>query len=129
MFQSVVKKFSRIEKEVGTSVGLNGSETKVITCLATTEELTHTQLVKLCDTDKAAMSRILNKMEKNELIKSGYSTNNKKTLYTRLTDQGKKIAFKIKEAFDNCINKYFGKLSQEDNKIFFSLFKKVLKEE
>lgn len=128
MFQEIAKRFSHMEKEIGNNIGLNSSEAKVISCLATNEELTHTELGKMCDTDKSAMSRILNKMEEKELIASNYNSNNKKTLYTRLTERGKKLAEKIKLSFENCVNKYFGKLSVEDNKLFFNLFSKILKE-
>ena len=111
--KEITKKLFKVEKDVGDTVGLNRSETKVISYLLDNEKLTHTQIVTLCETDKSAVSRVLNKMEKKGLIQSNYSENNKKTLYANLTQTGKQIAENLKTAYDKCVNELFGKLSKK----------------
>ena len=115
--KEITKKLFKVEKDVGDTVGLNRSETKVISYLLDNEKLTHTQIVTLCETDKSAVSRVLNKMEKKGLIQSNYSENNKKTLYANLTQTGKQIAENLKTAYDKCVNELFGKLTKKDKEV------------
>jgi len=124
-FKEFIKRFSRLEKEVGKEVGINNSEAKVISYLSANEQLTHTELGKLCNADKAAMSRLLNKLETDKIIKSDHSESNKKNLYSKLTEQGKKLAEKIKSAFEEKKARYFAKLSQAEAEILMALFNKM----
>lgn len=128
-FQEFVKRFTHMQKDIGKNTGLNSSEAKVIACLADDENLTHSEIGKMCNADKSAMSRLLSKMEKKDLIESTYKDSNKKSLYARLTEHGKKLAYKIKASYERLVSKYFGKLTSEENKLFFNLFKKLLKEQ
>ena len=112
--KEIARKLFKLEKDMGNEVGLNRSETQVISYLAEKENLAHSEIVTLCEADKAAVSRVLTNMEKKGLIQSNHKTNNKKTLYATLTESGKKMAEKLQEAFDKHIVKHFGKLSTKD---------------
>ena len=65
-------------------MGLNRSETEVISYLADKNQLTHKEIVTMCEADKAAVSRVLSGMEKKGLIQSSHEHNNKKTLYLNI---------------------------------------------
>ena len=126
MFKEMSKRLYKFEREVGKDVGLNNSETKVIVCLNEKPGLTHKELGEVCNADKAAMSRILNKMEQKELILSNHDSNNRKTLHNKLTEHGKKIAERIKEMHRKHSEKYFSKLSQQEYNILTSIISKLL---
>ena len=127
MFKEMSKRFYKLEKDVGKDVGLNNSETKVIVCLDAKPGLTHKELGEFCNADKAAISRILNKMEQKDLILSNHDINNRKTLHNKLTEQGKKIAEKIKELHKKHREKYFSKLSQQDYNSLIEIMEKIFR--
>ena len=119
--KEIAKKLFKLEKEVGNEVGLNRSETQVISFLADKNNLTHTEIVSMCESDKAAISRVLTNMEKKGLIESNHEENNKKTLHAKLTETGEKVAQNLKTVFEKCFNKYFGKLSKKDKEAIKNL--------
>ena len=71
------------------------------------------------------MSRILNKLENEKIIKSDHNETNKKNLYSKLTEQGKTIAEKIKNAFEKKKTEYFACLSKAEEEILMALFSKM----
>ena len=119
--KEIAKKLFKLEKDIGNEVGLNRSETQVISCLADKNELTHTEIVTMCEVDKAAVSRVLSNMEKKGLIESTHEENNKKTLHAKLTEAGEKVVHNLKTAFDKCFDKHFGKLSKKDKEAIKNL--------
>ena len=123
IIHEIKKKITKLERDIASKVGLNCSETSVISCLDKNKKLSHTELVKIGNFDKSALSRLLSKMAQKDLIKSSYGENNKKTLYSILTEKGKVFAENIKKYFDELLGKYFKKGSEEFE-LFLSMFKK-----
>ncbi|MCQ2565097.1 MAG: MarR family winged helix-turn-helix transcriptional regulator [Clostridia bacterium] len=125
--QQAVKKFENVEREVSNLTGLNVSEVEVVFYLQSAGSLSHTNICKLCNAAKAAVSRVLAKMEAKELIESYYEGSNKKTLFSKLTSKGNEIALKIKESFNYIVKDGLVGLTKEETNTFLRLLAKIVK--
>lgn len=125
--QQAVKQFENVEREVSNLADLNVSEVEVVFYIDNFGTLSHTSICKLCNADKAAVSRVLAKMETKGLIESFYDASNKKTLFCKLTSKGNDVALNIKESFNNMFKTKLAKLSKEEANTFLHLLEKLVK--
>jgi len=85
--------------------------------------LTSKELCDVCDEDKAAISRSIDHLEKNDYIICNSKTEKRYNSPLALTDKGKKVGKLIAEKISRIVDFASAGLSEEKRKIFYeSLF-------
>lgn len=125
-FKEIAKNLYLLHKELTDKIKISNSYCKVISVLFSQKELTQTTLSNICGFDKPATSRLIEKMQKEDLLTKTFKENNKKNTYLSLTEKGKKIAEEIKKKLDELKNKYFKPLSQQDKKLCFEILDRAV---
>ena len=83
------------------------------------EPMTAKELCDICDEDKAAISRSIEYLEKNDYLSCDSKTEKRYKSPLTLTEQGIKAGKKIAEKIDNILELASTGLSEEDRKIFY----------
>ena len=122
-FKRVVKKWQKLEKKprkFGTGIDLHSSEINLIEMIGENEGLSVTDMARLLDITKGAVSQTLKKLESKGLVRKDEDPTNTSRILVELTPRGRE-AFKAHEqwheAMDGGFRKYFIGLS--DEKILF----------
>ena len=106
-FKEIARKLKEIQKEVIAKFNLSWGYYKILSSLFVKDNLTQTKLSTICDIDKPATSRLVNKMTEDGFITKQYKDENKKNIYLSLTTLGKKIAGEVKNCILKVQQKYF----------------------
>lgn len=120
-FKEIARKLKEIQKEVIAKFNLSWGYYKILSSLLAKENLTQTKLSDICDIDKPATSRLVNKMTEEGFITKQYKNENKKNIYLSLTSLGKKIAVEIKSCIMKVQEKYFKKLNTNEKQTLLAL--------
>ena len=83
------------------------------------KKLTAKELCDICDEDKAAMSRSIDYLEKNDFIKCDSNAKKRYNASFYLTEKGIKISKLICEKIDKILNKASETLSEENRQILY----------
>lgn len=125
-FKEIASRLVMLKKEVIASLKINKTYHKILSILSIQNGLTQSCLGEVCDMDRPAISRLVNKMTEEDLVSRNFKQGNKKNLYVELTQKGKALAEKIKLKMEELKKKFFAELKQEDKKNLSKLLDKTL---
>ena len=125
-FREIAKRLFVLKKEVIASLKINKTYHKILSILTLQENITQSCLGEVCDMDRPAVSRIVNKMEKENLVARNFKQGNKKNLYITLTENGKALAQKIHNKMEQLKTKFFGEIQEKDKDSLNDLLDKIL---
>ena len=129
MFTSSVLKINRFVQKIKSfeikEYNLKGTTVSCLYYLNHHNSLTSTELVKLCEEDKATISRALSELEKKNYITFDSSFKKKYNTKVFLTDEGKKVSnyidLRVNNIFEICGNN----LSDEERINFYNTLVKI----
>ena len=113
-------------------LGLSSGQPKVLECLLENEGSDQKTIAHMCEIEQATLGGILNRMEAKGLIERRQKEGNRRSLFVNFTPQGKKVALKMEEIFDNADEKIKSYLTDEEfeqlNNLLNKLCGKMLEE-
>lgn len=111
----------KLERDEMAKHGLKGPHAMCLIILSRYEYgITATELCKICDKDKAAISRTLSQLIDNGLIERLCVNNINYRSKLVLTEKGKNISDKVNEIVTAAVEQAGAGLSDEDRKIFYT---------
>lgn len=125
-FKEIASRLVMLKKEVIASLKINKTYHKILSILSIQNGLTQSCLGEVCDMDRPAISRLVNKMTEEDLVSRNFKQGNKKNLYVELTQKGKALAEELKLKMEELKKKFFAELKQEDKKNLSKLLDKTL---
>ena len=128
-FKEIAKRLVNLNREILSKINIKQSYYKVLSVLSIKNNINQTTLGDICAIDKPATSRLVNNMQKEDLIQKSLQNNNKKNIYITLTEKGKLLIKTINEKINKIKTNYFNDLKDNDKKTFLNLLNKSLKRE
>ena len=86
----------------------------VLEILDTKDKLTMNELSKKMNLDSSAVSTLISRMEKKELVKRTHGTKDRRTVYVQLTNEGVKVRDTLREKFGTLTENINEDISKED---------------
>ena len=121
---------SLFQKELLTrlkGLGLTIGQPKILDYLQSYDGAEQKDIARGCHIEPGTLTTLLNRMEKSGLVERRMLNGNRRSLYVFLTDQGKKQAAAVAEAFCQLEEQAFCGLSCEERRIFLEVFAKIYK--
>lgn len=109
----------KIKTEEMAEFNLKSPHVSCLYYLYKSSSLTAKELCDICDEDKAAMSRSIDYLEKNEFIKCNSNAKKRYNAFFYLSEKGKTIAKLICEKIDRILNQASESLSDNDRVILY----------
>jgi len=125
-FKEIAKRLSLMYKELTGLMNINVCECKAIMVIDSNPNLTQTNLSQICGIDKPATSRLINKLQQDQLVQKFYKDDNKKNTYLTLTNQGELKANEIKKHICSLRKNYFNALNTDDKTNMLNILNKIL---
>ena len=125
-FKEIAKRLSLMYKELVSNININSCECKALIVISNQPNITQTTLSQICGFDKPATSRLINKLQQEDLVKKDFKDNNKKNTYLSLTKKGEEKTNEIKKKTNKLKNNYFNELDVNDKEIFYNILNKIL---
>ena len=120
--------WNKIANEELKPFGLKGRASVYMIALYKSEEgLTITNLCELCHRDKAEASRIISEMEKKGLVTREQGSSNGYRAKIRLTEEGKKATYELRERIKMAVEKGGNGLSDEEREHFYYALQVIAK--
>ena len=120
--------WNKIANEELRPFGLKGRASVYMIALYKSEEgLTITNLCELCHRDKAEASRIISEMEKKGLVTREQGSSNGYRAKIRLTEEGKKATYELRERIKMAVEKGGNGLSDEEREHFYYALQVIAK--
>ena len=91
----------RLANEKIKSLGITGTEKRVLVCIARNPGLTQVQIANLLELEPQNLIRSLDKLERQKWIKKCADANDRRAKCLFITDEAKKIVAKIKSLAEN----------------------------
>lgn len=129
MLKEVARRLFAIRKEVQTCFNLTSGEYSAVCVLSKEKEVNQSTLSLLCGIDKPATSRLINKMQKENLINKTLKKGNNKSIFIYLSEKGKCLAKQINQKIKEVKVKYFSNLDEHEKQIFLEMLSRKLKKE
>ena len=126
ILKNLAKRLINLQRAIANLLKIKYNELKIFQSLSVGVEMPQFKIGEVCGIDKAATSRILEKMEANGYISKIFKQGNKKTVYISLTEKGEHFNKIIQQSLVDLIPKFFNKLSEKDEHQFLKLIKKML---
>ena len=124
LINSISRNIRRIKTKTMKDVNLKSHHVSCLYYLYKEKSLTATELTELADEDKAAISRSLEYLEKNEyIIKS--KNKNRYNYKIKLTEKGNEIGKYIADKIDKILQKSSEGVSSENLAIFYETLKLI----
>ena len=120
--QSMVQKLL-MNQLSDTSISLG--QPKVLDYLKDHDGASQRDIVKGCHIEAPTLTSILNRMEQAGLVERRMLNNNRRSLYTYMTEEGKKYQQRIETEFEQIEQIAFKNFSEEELSAFMSSFKKI----
>ena len=116
----IYRHVQKLERDEMAKYGLKGPHAMCLVILNRYEEgVTSTDLCKICDKDKAAISRTISQLVNMDLVKRNCINNiNYRTKLT-LTEKGKEIADKVNGIATAAVEQAGAGLNDDDRKVFY----------
>lgn len=113
-----IQKIERVEME---KFGLKGPHVQCMLALSGNPEgLTSAQLCVLCDRDKAAISRTVAELEREEMVERVTNNGNRYRAILKLTDRGRAASAQVNERVKLAVEKAGEGLSDEQRSVLYS---------
>ena len=120
--------WNKIANEELKPFGLKGRASVYMIALYKSEEgLTITNLCEICHRDKAEASRIISEMEKKGLVTREQGSSNGYRAKIRLTEEGKKATYELRERIKMAVEKGGNGLSDEEREHFYYALQVIAK--
>lgn len=120
--------WNKIANEELKPFGLKGRASVYMIALYKSEEgLTITNLCEICHRDKAEASRIISEMEKKGMVTREQGTANGYRAKIRLTEEGKKATYELRERIKMAVEKGGNGLSDEEREHFYYALQVIAK--
>lgn len=120
--------WNKIANEELKPFGLKGRASVYMIALYKSEEgLTITNLCEICHRDKAEASRIISEMEKKGMVTREQGTANGYRAKIRLTEEGKKATYELRERIKMAVEKGGDGLSDEEREHFYYALQVIAK--
>ena len=116
---NINRSIRKIKTEEMAEYNLKSIHISCLYFLYKSEKLTAKELCDICDEDKAAMSRSIDYLEKNDFIKCDSNAKKRYNASFYLTEKGIKISKLICEKIDKILNKASETLSEENRQILY----------
>ncbi len=129
MFKEIAKRFVEMQKEVLSGTNIGFTELKILTLLDVSGKYSQTNLSEYCGIDKPTISRVINRMYEQNLVKRQEDCNDRRITYISLTDKGKLLLENIRSSLLVSYNNYFNCVSNNDKKTFIELLNRTLNKE
>ncbi|SEB39121.1 DNA-binding transcriptional regulator, MarR family [Atopobium minutum] len=113
-----------LQKEART-LGLSPGQPKILECLDSKQALSPKQIGKMCIIDKATMTSLLEKMEKDGLVIRFANPADKRSVLISLTDKGMGLAKQINSSYSNIDETVLSCLSTEEKDQFLGWIRLV----
>ena len=107
------------------SAGLTMGQPKVLDYLDSHNGAMQKDIASACNIEPGSLTAILNRMEDKELIIRKTLNNNRRTYHIFLTEKGKKLQEKVKQAFIKLKKQAFLNISKEQRELFMDIFTKI----
>ena len=107
------------------SAGLTMGQPKVLDYLDSHNGAMQKEIANACNIEPGSLTAILNRMEDKELIIRKTLNNNRRTYHIFLTEKGKKLQEKVKQAFIKLEKQAFLNISKEQQEQFMEIFSKI----
>ena len=118
---SLQKKVMAILKPLGLSAG----QPKVLDHLRYHDGVSQKEIAHACHIEPASLTSILNRMEKQDMIKRKTLNGNRRSYHIFLTEYGKTLSKSIEEAFLSLEQEVFSGISDEEKEQFLNTFEKL----
>lgn len=120
--------WNKIANEELKILGLKGRAAVYMIALYKSEEgLTCTNLCEICHRDKAEASRVISEMEKKGLVVREMENGNAYRAKIRLTKEGKKATYELRERIKLAVEKGGSGLSDEEREHFYHALQVIAK--
>lgn len=118
-----IQKIERVEME---KFGLKGPHVQCMLALSRNPEgLTASQLCTLCEKDKAAISRTIAELEKEDMVRRDIQNGNRYRAVLKLTERGMKAATQVNERVRLAVEKAGEGLSDAQRTVFYSVLSMI----
>lgn len=107
------------------STGLTMGQPKILDYLDSHNGAMQKDIASACNIEPGSLTAILNRMEDKELIIRQTLNNNRRTYHIFLTEKGKKLQKKVKQAFAKLEKQAFLNISKEQQQQFMDIFSKI----
>ncbi|MEE8704739.1 MAG: MarR family transcriptional regulator [Olsenella sp.] len=128
MVYSLNKEIQRIKSEKMTEFGLRGTDTMVIYYLAENPEgETRADLARLTRLDRAAITRIVGKLEADGLVREATGDNSVNyRRRVRLTEDGRRAAREMEEIIQSVVDEASADVGEEERARMYGTLEKIL---
>ncbi|MED0979854.1 MarR family winged helix-turn-helix transcriptional regulator [Bacillus paramycoides] len=102
-----------LSQELKTEFGLTGQQENMIFYINLNENTTANNIASTFNISKSAVSQVLSKLEKHNMISKQVNPNNKREYFLTLGPNGSKFIERLSQLDDLLIEKYFSKIDIE----------------
>lgn len=129
IISGIYRKLQKIKRDEMVKRGYKGAFAQYLATLSRYEEgLTSTELCEICDKDKAAVSRIIAKMEEKELIQREKKAVRSYRSKITLTEKGKEVADFVAKRAHAAISAVSKEIMTDEERVaFYSILDNVYK--
>ena len=129
---NIIKQIPSLRPEVGAADGFTRSEYELLAFIAINQSdekrlFSSTEISKLLGITPAAVTHMINPLEKAACVERMQDENDRRLVLIRLTKKGNKIAELIIENFKEKLSAFIEYLGEEDSQTFILLMNKLLK--
>jgi DNA-binding MarR family transcriptional regulator len=117
----------RLTKQAARDVGLTGPQLAVVKLLDTFGDLSLSSLSERIRAQNSTVTGIIDRMEREELVRRERSTSDRRVVYIRLTDKGRKVAKGIQVEPMEIFRTVLGSLSRDDTRDLLRILGKLQK--
>lgn len=128
-FKEISKRLLDLQKDVLSDTDIGIAEFKMLNILDVNEKFSQTNLSNCCNIDKPTISKLINKMYEQDLVKREEDKQDRRITYIKLSTKGKELLCKLREKVFKNYNKYFNFVSDNDKKAFIELLNRILNKE
>lgn len=107
------------------SAGLTMGQPKILDYLDSHDGAPQKEIANACNIEPGSLTVLLNKMEDKEIIIRKTLNNNRRTYHIFLTEKGKELQKKVKQAFAKLEDQAFVNISKEQRELFMDIFTKI----
>lgn len=122
----IYRNIQKIERVEMAKYGLKGPHAQALLAMSHHPEgVTSGELVKLCDKDKAAISRVVSELEKKNLLIREYAGSSAYRARLKLTDAGRTAAQFVSRRAQTAVEIAGQGLTDADRRIFYATLERI----
>lgn len=123
---SIEHSIARIKRMEMKAYGLRGADTMVLLEISYHEEgVTAADLSRLCDLDKAAVSRVVRALQEKQFAASDVRSGRKYAAKIRLTEKGRQATEKMEERIDRLVSEASADITSSERIRFYEILNEI----